>query len=65
VAVARETYRVQQARYRSGATTALDVTQAQEAFTQAEADLVQARQRARLAIAALESALGRRVLPAP
>jgi len=65
LAVARETYRVQQARYRSGAVTVLDVVQAQESLTQAEADLVQARQRARLALAGLESLLGRRLFPDP
>jgi outer membrane protein TolC len=63
VAVARETYRVQRARYGSGATTVLDVVQAQEALTQAEADLVDTRQRARLALARLESLLGRRLFP--
>ena len=46
--LARETFRVQQVRYRSGATTILDVLEAQVALTRAEADRVQARQRARL-----------------
>lgn len=62
VAVARETYRVQDVRYRAGATTILDVLEAQGALSRAEADLVQARQRARLALADLETILGQRLI---
>jgi len=61
VDVARETYRVQDVRYRSGATTILDVLEAQGALTRAEADLVQARRRVHLALAELEAILGSRL----
>jgi outer membrane protein TolC len=60
-AVAAETYRVQHVRYREGATTILDLLEAQVALTEAEAALVQARYAARLALARLESLLGRRI----
>jgi outer membrane protein len=59
--VARESFRVQQARYRAGASTILDLLDAQAALTQAEADLVQSRYAARLALAGLEAILGRRL----
>lgn len=59
VVVARETFRVQQVRYRSGATTIIDVLEAQLALTRAEADRVHARVRAHLALAELETILGR------
>jgi len=61
VVVARENYRVQESRYRAGATTILDVLDAQIRLTQSEADLVQARYAARLALAGLEAILGRRL----
>ncbi|MEO7985216.1 MAG: TolC family protein, partial [Gemmatimonadales bacterium] len=61
VAVARENYRVQESRYRGGATTILDVLDAQFRLTQAEADLVQSRYAARLALAGLEAILGHRL----
>lgn len=61
VVVARENYRVQESRYRAGATTILDVLDAQLRLTQSEADLVQARYAARLALAGLEAILGRRL----
>jgi outer membrane protein len=61
--VARENYRVQQTRYRSGATTILDLLDAQVALTEAEADLVQARFGTRLALAGLEATLGMRLDP--
>jgi outer membrane protein len=61
VLVARENYRVQDSRYRAGATTILDVLDAQIRLTQSEADLVQARYAARLALAGLEAILGRRL----
>lgn len=61
VAVARENYRVQEARYRGGAAEILDLLDAQVRLTQAEADLVQARYATRLALAGLETILGRRL----
>jgi len=59
--IARETFRVQEARYRAGASTILDLLDAQSALTQAQAELVQARYAARLALAGLEAILGRRL----
>ena len=59
--VARENYRVQDTRYRAGATTILDLLEAQLGLSQAEADLVQSRHAARLALAGLEALLGRRI----
>jgi outer membrane protein TolC len=61
VTVARETYRMQQLRYRSGASTILDLLDAQVNLAQAEAGLVQARYANRLALAGLEAILGRRL----
>jgi len=61
LAVARENYRVQEARYRSGATTILDILDAQLGLSEAEAGLVQARYGTRLALAGLEAILGRRL----
>lgn len=61
VGVAQEILRVQQARYRGGAATVLELLGAQGAMVQAEADLVQARYGVRLARAALEVILGRRL----
>lgn len=60
VRVAQETYRVQQARYRAGASTILDLLDAQTRLTEAEADLVQARYATRLALAGLEALIGQR-----
>jgi outer membrane protein TolC len=62
VAAARENYRVQDLRYRGGATTILDLLDAQFRLAQAEGDAVQARFAARLALASLEAILGRRLL---
>ncbi len=62
VTVAREVYRVQQARYQAGASTILDLLDAQTGLTTAQATLVQARYAARLALAGLEAMLGRRLL---
>jgi len=59
--VARESFRVQQTRYSSGATTILDLLDAEVNLSQAEADLVQARYGTRLALAGLESILGKRL----
>ena len=61
LAVARESFRVQQTRYQSGATTILDLLDAEVNLSQAEADLVQARYGTRLALAGLESILGKRL----
>lgn len=61
VTVARETLRVQSERYRVGATTIIDLVIAQVDLAEAEADLVQARQSTRLALAGVEAILGRRL----
>ncbi len=62
VAVSGETYRVQDARYREGSTTILDLLEAQVGLSEAEAALVQARYAARLALAQIEVLLGRRLI---
>ena len=59
--VARENFRVQQSRYGAGATTILDLLEAEVSLSQAEADLVQSRYATRLALAGLEAILGRRL----
>lgn len=61
VVVARESFRVQQNRYQAGATTILDLLEAQVNLSAAEAALVQAQYATRLALAGLESILGRRL----
>lgn len=61
VSASAETYRVQGARYREGATTILDLLEAQVGLGEAEAALVQARHAARLALAQIEALLGRRL----
>jgi len=61
LAAAQETYRVQDLRYRSGATTILDFLVAQAALAEAEAQVVQTRYAERLALAGLEVLLGRRL----
>lgn len=61
VTVARENNRVQEARYRAGATTILDLLDAQNRLVAAEADLVQAMLDSRLARASLEVMLGERI----
>jgi len=61
VAVATENLRVQDTRYRSGATTILDLLTAQVDLTDAEGRLVQATYTTWLALAGLESLLGRRL----
>jgi outer membrane protein TolC len=63
VGVATENLRVQDSRYRSGATTILDLVTAQVDLADAEAALVQARYATRLALAGLEAVLGRRLFP--
>lgn len=64
VVIARETFRVQDARYRAGASTILDLLEAQTRLTEAEAQLVQARYATRLALAGLEAVLGTRLFDA-
>jgi outer membrane protein len=59
--VARENFRVQQSRYRAGASTILDLLKAQSDLDDADASLVQARYATRLALAGLENILGRRL----
>jgi outer membrane protein TolC len=59
--VASQTYRMQELRYRSGASTILDLLDAQVDLAEAEAGLVQARYQNRLALARLEAILGRRL----
>jgi outer membrane protein TolC len=61
VTVASQNYRMQELRYRSGATTILDLLDAQVSLAEAEAGLVQARYQTRLALARLEAILGRRL----
>jgi outer membrane protein TolC len=58
---ANENFRVQEARYRSGATTIVELLDAQITLTQAEADVVQADYSTRQALAGLEVILGRRL----
>ncbi|MFN2603964.1 MAG: TolC family protein [Gemmatimonadaceae bacterium] len=65
VAAATENYRVQQARYREGATTILDLLEAQVALSEAQAALIDARYSARLALARTEALLGRRIFETP
>jgi outer membrane protein TolC len=60
---ATENFRVQDARYRGGASTIIELLDAQISLTQAESDLVQATFVTRLALAGLEAILGRRLFP--
>src|SRR5205085_1951126 len=55
LAAARESFRIQQTRYQSGATTILDLVDAEVNLSQAEADYVAARYGTRLALAGLEA----------
>lgn len=61
VTVGQQNYRMQQLRYRSGASTILDLLDAQVSLAEAEAGIVQARYSTRLALARLEAVLGRRL----
>jgi outer membrane protein TolC len=61
ISVARENYRVQDTRYRAGATTILDLLEAQARLTEAEANLAVVRYATRLALGRLEAQLGRRI----
>jgi outer membrane protein TolC len=64
VLVAEEILRVQDARYRAGANTVLELLDAQSQLVTSQAELVQARYNVRLARAALEAILGRRLTSA-
>lgn len=64
VVVAAEVLRVQEARYRAGASTVLELLDAQAQLVQAQADEVQARYAVRLSRAGLEAILGRRLTSA-
>jgi outer membrane protein TolC len=64
VAAATENYRVQDARFRQGATTILDLLEGQVALSEAQAALIQARYSSRLALAQIEALLGRRIFEA-
>jgi outer membrane protein TolC len=64
VAASTENFRVQSARYREGATTILDLLEAQVALSEAEAALVQSRYSTRLALAQIEALLGRCIFEA-
>jgi outer membrane protein TolC len=59
--VAGENYRVQQSRYSAGATDITELLRAQEGLNVAEEQLVQVRYATRLALAGLETILGRRL----
>lgn len=61
VEVAIENFRVQERRYQAGASTILDLLEAQNQLTEAEVAVVQARFAARLSLAGLEVLLGRRL----
>ena len=62
VIVANENYRIEDVRYREGATTILDMRAAQISVGEAEAALVQSRYSTRLALARIEALLGRRLI---
>jgi multidrug efflux system outer membrane protein len=61
VTAATENYRVQNARYREGATTIVDLLEAQVALSEAQAALIRARYASRLSLAQIEALLGRRI----
>ncbi len=61
VIVARENLRVQEQRYRTGATTIIDLITAQVSLSEADANLVQVRFATRLSLSGLEAILGRRL----
>ncbi|HEX6575530.1 MAG TPA: TolC family protein [Gemmatimonadaceae bacterium] len=62
---ATENYRVQNARFKEGATTILDLLEAQVALTEAQAQLIRARFASRLSLAQIEALLGRRIFETP
>jgi outer membrane protein TolC len=59
--VSTENYRIQSIRYREGATTILDLLQAQNDLGDAEVAFVKARYATRLSLARIEALLGRRL----
>ncbi|HSA56607.1 MAG TPA: TolC family protein [Gemmatimonadaceae bacterium] len=61
IAASAENYRVQRARYAEGATTILEMLEAQVDLSEAQAALVQARVAVRLALGQIEALLGRRL----
>jgi outer membrane protein TolC len=61
VVVARENYRVEEARYLAGSGSILELLTAQDKLTQADVDLVRARYDAARARGGLEAILGRRL----
>ncbi|HVX89371.1 MAG TPA: TolC family protein, partial [Gemmatimonadales bacterium] len=61
VVVSTANYRIQEVRYREGASTIIDLLAAQVASGEAEATLVQTRYAARLSLARIEALLGRRL----
>jgi outer membrane protein TolC len=65
VTAAAENYRVQNARYREGATTLVDLLEAQVALSEAQAALIRARYASRLSLAQIEALLGRRIFETP
>ena len=65
VTAATENYRVQNARYREGATTLVDLLEAQVALSEAQAALIRARYASRLSLAQIEALLGRRIFETP
>jgi multidrug efflux system outer membrane protein len=65
VTAATENYRVQNARYREGATTIVDLLEAQVALSEAQAALIRARYASRLSLAQIEALLGRRIFETP
>jgi outer membrane protein TolC len=62
---ATENYHVQNARYREGATTIVDLLEAQVALSEAQAQLIRARYASRLSLAQIEALLGRRIFETP
>ena len=62
---ATENYRVQNARFREGATTILDLLEAQVALSEAQSQLIRARYASRLSLAQIEALLGRRIFETP
>ena len=65
VTAATENYRVQNARYKEGATTIVDLLEAQVALSEAQAALIRARYASRLSLAQIEALLGRRLFETP
>jgi outer membrane protein TolC len=61
VVVSAENYRIQDVRYREGATTITELLAAQVASGEAQSSLVQTRYAARLSLARIEALLGRRL----